>query len=114
MTDELPGAGPELDEMVAEVLGWTGEHIKLAAWHEAWSSGDDRALAALEKWRKEHPDWTGSIDFPGASVNSGYSCWLWPRRAITDIAPAGAIGQGPTLAVAICHAIVLAGRAVQG
>ncbi len=108
MTD-LPNAGPELDALVAEALG--SAH-RLSARTADWSTDRELAMDALERWREQHPDWFATIDVPSVrsgdnymvtlvlEYDDGYSC----RDDVMTIAP--------TLAEAICQAIVLASREV--
>lgn len=109
-TDELPGAGPELDRLVAEAL-----KPRYVTALERVSVDDYHALLALETWRGQHPDWAYVIHSPELLEPRDYVVELWHEGDGQSSANYGScMGPAPTLAVAICHAIVLAGRAVQG
>lgn len=105
MTDELPGAGPELDKLVAESLGHSG--------HGKASQSMAGSMNSLRDWRNKNPTWTGRISLPRGRGANGreYRAQLWREG---DYHETVVMGCSPTLAVAICRAIVLAGRAMQG
>ena len=107
MTD-LPAAGPELDALVAEALGIIDVHDAQIVWTYGVSINDGTALRALEAWREQHPDWTGRISLPRQNWSAGreYRVQLWRQGRFNDSV---IMGTAPTLAGAICRAIVLAG-----
>lgn len=113
MTDELPGAGPELDSLVAKALGSKpAYHLGSTPQYRLYSKWSSEALLALETWREQHPGWSIEIDFNQPCHPEVWEVCLYDVSHEGEFTPYDAIA--PTLAVAICHAIVLAGRAVQG
>lgn len=92
-------AGPELDALVAAVLG---DDVPQFRQYSKWS---ETAMDALEKWREQHPEWDWGIDSPNKKCPD-YRCWL-------DCNEHQIIAIGDTLALAISRAIAMAGE-VQG
>ena len=104
MTDELPGAGPELDAIVNTAAGLvTGKPSQMAS----------AALGAIEAWREKQPATEYVIWSPHHDDAPPYKS-PWDRLAFCCeiYGPDKLMGQGIalTLAVAICQAIVRASR----
>lgn len=95
----MPPVGPEMDALVYRAVrtvlsGSASQH-----------SG--AAMAALEAWREQHPEWTGYIALP---VGLGdYTVRLFRFVYGEPVA----IGRAPTLEVAICQAIIRAHWALE-
>lgn len=98
MTDELPGAGPELDAMVIEALGRRPDYLFRP------STMAEDAFWALETWREQHEGSSWNMNY--SYVVKRYGCSIQASwRVFVD--------EAPTLPVAICHAILRATREVQ-
>jgi hypothetical protein len=107
----MPDAGPGLDALVAEALGITAVHDARIVWTYGASTNDGVALRALEAWLEKHEGVSARLDMVTATriyVATIHTRILWVDG---DLVPKTlAQAEAPTLALAICRAIVQAGR----
>lgn len=99
--DAMP-AGPELDVLVAAAVG--DSHAKIPWGCAPYSTHDGMALAALKLWHEKHPSTNWGLSYCIES-DPPYGCAIYPKPW-RDYS-----GYAPTLALAICRAIVTAAEA---
>ena len=107
MTDELPGAGPAMDALVREAL-LSDDRLGLENdwWAEHPSTSTPDAIWALEAWREQHEDWR--------PFRMGWN-YASDRMELGqhNVYIGGISVFAPTLAQAICEAIIRAQWAME-
>lgn len=102
-------SGPEMDAAVVEVLGVDPTQPKSHwPWGGGYSTSRANAIWALEAWREQHPLWTGAVLLPLPGLPT-YRVHLWSTVELRD----DVLGEAPTLALAVCRALLAAGREVR-